>query len=118
MLRNLGCEVTMVDTGAAAVAAASKADFDLAFLDVSMPGMNGYEATRAIRAAEGAAGGAPLPLVGLSAHALAEQREEGLRAGMDDFLTKPVAIATLRQALVRHARPTVDDEAPVAEASG
>ena len=107
MLRNLGCTVTMVEDGRAAVAAAASEPFDIAFLDVAMPGMNGYEAARAIRAAEAAAvegGPAPLPLVALSAHAMAEQREEGLRAGMDAFLTKPVAIATLRDALIRHAR--------------
>lgn len=113
MLRNLGCTVTMVDNGVAAVEAAASAPFDLAFLDVSMPGLNGYDATRAIRAAERAAGKPPLPLLGLSAHALAEQRDEGRRAGMDDFLTKPVAMATLRAALLRHGQAPLDAGTPL-----
>ena len=118
MLRNLGCTVTMVDTGGAAVEAVASQPFDLVFLDVSMPGMNGYEATRAIRAAERAAHGEPLPILGLSAHALAEQRDEGIRAGMDDFLTKPVGIATLQQALLRHAHPSLEETRLPVEASG
>jgi CheY-like chemotaxis protein len=94
--------VVFVESGTAVLQKLAAETFDIVFMDVSMPGMNGYDATRAIRAAEAEAGRPRLPVIGLSAHALAEQREEGLAAGMDDFITKPVAVRTLRAALARY----------------
>jgi signal transduction histidine kinase/CheY-like chemotaxis protein len=102
MLRNAGCVVVFVESGTAVLQKLAAETFDIVFMDVSMPGMNGYDATRAIRAAEAEARRPRLPVIGLSAHALAEQREEGLAAGMDDFITKPVAVRTLRAALARY----------------
>jgi two-component system sensor histidine kinase/response regulator len=86
LLEALGLEVELVDNGIAAVAAVAQGDFDLVLMDVQMPDMDGYEATRRIRAA----GLRHLPVIALTAHALVGDRESSLAAGMDDHLVKPI----------------------------
>jgi two-component system, sensor histidine kinase and response regulator len=78
--------VTSVGDGAEAVAAFEESSYDLVLMDVQMPGMDGYEATRLLRAR-----GCRAPILGLTAHAMRGDRERCLEAGMDDHLTKPVA---------------------------
>jgi PAS domain S-box-containing protein len=73
-------------------------------MDVSMPEMNGYEAARAIRAAE-ARSGAHLPIVGVTAHALKGDRERCLEAGMDDYLPKPISPKALIEKVETWIRP-------------
>ncbi len=90
MVRKRGLQVSVVDDGRAAVDAFAAGRFDLLLMDVQMPGMDGLEATAAIRTIEGGSG-ARVPIVALTAHALAEDRERCLAAGMDAFLTKPLA---------------------------
>ncbi|MGE0408124.1 MAG: response regulator [Amphiplicatus sp.] len=65
--------------------------FDLILMDVSMPGMDGYQATRAIRALEAERGLKRTPVVCLTAHVMSRDVEESERAGMDDFLSKPIS---------------------------
>ncbi len=76
---------------------AARSSFDLIFMDCGMPELDGYSATRQIRARE--AGGARVPIVALTAHAIEGTRELCLKAGMDDFLAKPTSLLALRRAL-------------------
>jgi len=100
MLAGEGFEIVEAGDGAAAVAAAARRRFDAVLMDVSMPVMDGLEATRTIRANEASAGGRT-PIIGLTAHALARDAEQCRRAGMDDCLTKPVRKEALLAALAR-----------------
>jgi CheY-like chemotaxis protein len=101
MLKRFGCQVEVVETGQAAVDALAAGSFDLALMDVQLPGMDGIQATRLARAAEVARGVPPdaesvrVPIVALTAHAGKEDREECLAAGMDDWLAKPFGLDQL-----------------------
>ncbi|WP_428151160.1 response regulator [Brevundimonas sp.] len=96
LLRREGCVVETAATGDEAVAALKRARYDLVFMDMRMPGMDGPAATRIIRA-----GGDRTPIVALTANAFAEDRQACLEAGMDDHLVKPLEIEALRAALAR-----------------
>jgi CheY-like chemotaxis protein len=96
LLRREGCIVETAATGEEAVAALKRARYDLVFMDMRMPGMDGAAATRAIRAA-----GDRTPIVALTANAFAEDRQACLEAGMDDHLVKPLEVELLRAALAR-----------------
>jgi two-component system, sensor histidine kinase and response regulator len=99
-LEKVASEVTIVDTGKAALDRALSDEYDLVFLDVQMPEMTGIEACKAIRKHEQSAGG-HLPIVMLTAQAMKGDREECLEAGADDYVTKPVTRATLFSAIAR-----------------
>jgi len=98
MLAKLGHQVAVADDGRQALAAIREQPFDVVFMDIQMPVMDGLEATAAVRAREA---GTPihLPIVGLTAHAMSGDRERGLAAGMDAYLTKPVRIVDLDAAI-------------------
>ena len=99
LLRRRGHRITEVTTGTDAVRAASEAEFDLLLTDIHMPGMDGIEAARAIRAGEAHTGNRRLPIVALTADALEEGKQACLEAGMDGFLTKPVNPRELEEML-------------------
>ena len=86
-LRAAGHQVSIAAHGAEAVAAMETAEFDLVLMDVEMPGMDGLEALRRIRAMGGQC--ATTPVIALTAHAMSGTRERLLAAGMTDYLTKP-----------------------------
>ncbi len=107
-----GCEFEIAGDGEEALRLLSEKRFDLILMDIQMPNMDGLAATREIRRIEAEGGGSyrglghgfpPVPIIGLTAHARKEDREEGLAAGMDDFLTKPIVKAKLVEALRRYA---------------
>ncbi len=115
ILKRLGCEVTLAEDGQAAVDAASANEgYDLILMDCQMPGMDGLEATRQIRA--GASAGARTRIVALSANAFREDEEACRQAGMDGFLSKPVSPEDLRGRLERWtgqgARPFTRETPP------
>ena len=104
-LSRLGAEVSFVEDGAAAVAAVQSGAFDLVFMDGSMPVMDGFAATRAIRAWEAASGRAAMPVVGLSAHVLGSSDALWRDCGMSDFVAKPFTLAAIRRCLERWLTP-------------
>ncbi len=103
MLERLGMTVTLAHDGAQAVAALQAHDIDVVLMDCQMPVMDGYEATRRIRSLEPAL--ARVPIIALTAHALAEDRQRCEVAGMNDYLPKPVTIEALARVLQRHLGP-------------
>jgi len=97
LLRRRGHTVREVTTGNDAVEAVLDGDYDLLLTDIHMPGMDGIEATRAIRAGEVRFGKIRTPIVALTADVLEAGRQSCLEAGMDGFLTKPVDPAELEE---------------------
>jgi signal transduction histidine kinase/DNA-binding response OmpR family regulator len=89
LLERRGHRVTIAANGREALAAIERQTFDVVLMDVQMPEMGGFEATTAIRERE-RGGGARLPIVAMTAHAMKGDRERCLDAGMDDYLTKPL----------------------------
>ena len=92
-LRKLGHDCVIASSGAEALSVLPGGNFDVVLMDCSMPGMDGYETTRRIRQLQGDA--ATLPVIAITAHALAGEREKCLAAGMNDYLAKPVSIEQL-----------------------
>ncbi len=110
MLSKLGCRVDVGANGAEAVDLWRQLPYDVIFMDCQMPEMDGFEATREIRRIEQPSG-RRTPIVALTANAMSGDREKCLEAGMDDFISKPVDEARLREALARWAP---NDEAAAA----
>ncbi|HYU31168.1 MAG TPA: ATP-binding protein [Thermoanaerobaculia bacterium] len=99
-LEAFGYEVTAVSNGREALAVLGESSYDLILLDCQMPEMDGYETARRLRART--AGRNPrLPIVALTAHALKEDLDRCLEAGMDDYITKPFHPDTLRRTVER-----------------
>ncbi len=96
LLKREGCVVETAASGHEALDALKRARYDLVLMDVRMPGMDGIEATRALRAR-----GDGTPILALTANAFVEDRKACLEAGMDDHLTKPLEPDAMRAALAR-----------------
>jgi two-component system sensor histidine kinase/response regulator len=94
LLEKRGHSVAIAGNGKEALAAVEKQSFDLVFMDVQMPEMDGFEATAAIRGKEKTSGN-HLPIIAMTAHAMAGDRERCLEAGMDDYITKPIRLEEL-----------------------
>jgi len=103
LLQILGVKVSIAESGAAAIQQVQQHTFDLVFMDVSMPDMNGYETTQHIRQD---ARFTHLPIIALTAHAIAGERERCLASGMNDYLTKPFQLDQIRQMLHQWRIPT------------
>jgi len=100
LLEKAGHRVSLAITGADAVARWREGDFDLILMDVQMPVLDGLEATRQIRDQEKKTG-THVPIVAMTAHAMAGDRERCLQAGMDDYLSKPIHRPDLLAMLAR-----------------
>ena len=91
-LMRRGHEVTMAFDGPAGIAAATTDRPDLILMDISLPGMDGWEATRVLRSQ---ADTASIPIIAMTAHAMEMDRQRSLEVGCNDFDTKPVDLARL-----------------------
>jgi CheY-like chemotaxis protein len=98
-LKRGGYDAVLVENGKEALAAWENGDFSLVIMDGQMPEMDGLQAAAAIRARE--QGQRSIPIIGVTAYAQESDRERFLRAGMTDYLTKPVAYADLVAAIER-----------------
>jgi len=107
ILEKLGHEAVLVTNGHEALAAYQKQSFDAILMDVQMPEMDGFEATHRIRRLE-AKTGRRMPIIALTAHAMAGDRERCLEAGMDDYVSKPFSSRDLAEALERRFALTSD----------
>jgi PAS domain S-box-containing protein len=97
LLSRLGLEVTLAEDGKDAIDIALSQTFDLIFMDVQMPNMNGYDATKVLRK-----NGLTTPIVALTAHAMKGDREKCISAGCDDYLAKPIKRKTLVQIIRKY----------------
>ncbi|MBI1824852.1 MAG: response regulator [Planctomycetes bacterium] len=94
LLRKCGCDVMEAENGRVAIELLNEKSFDMVFMDVQMPVMDGFEATRRIRA-----DGRTLPIIAMTAHAMKGDRERCIEAGMDDYITKPVSMERVQEAV-------------------
>jgi signal transduction histidine kinase/CheY-like chemotaxis protein/HPt (histidine-containing phosphotransfer) domain-containing protein len=99
-----GVSFSVAENGKEAVDALAERAFDAVLMDCQMPVMDGYTATRALRQREAETGGAHVPVIAMTANAMAGDREKCLGAGMDDYLTKPLNRALLEQTLRKWLR--------------
>jgi len=118
MLKRCGAEVLCVANGLEALQALRDAEFDLVLMDCQMPEMDGYEATRRLRQSADSTRNRDIPVIALTANALATDRDQCIAAGMTDFLSKPVDRARLEQALLRAITGGEPPAAAVAESGG
>jgi two-component system aerobic respiration control sensor histidine kinase ArcB len=88
ILDGLGCDLHIAGSGAEALALFEQHHYDLIFMDIGLPDMDGLTVTATIRTRENKAN--PTPIVGLTAHSNEKMRRQAMEAGMDDFLPKPL----------------------------
>ncbi len=101
LLAVLGFDADTATDGESALSSMESTRYDMVFMDCQMPVLDGYAATRRWRAMETESGGRPIPIVAMTANAMAGDRERCLAAGMDDYLSKPVAREQLDACLQR-----------------
>ncbi len=99
MLAKLGCRVEVAENGEAALVAMNQRSYDLVFMDLQMPVMDGLDATERIRNSEKNHNRKPIPIVALTANAFPEDKERCFAVGMNDFIAKPVNVAALSAAM-------------------
>ena len=114
ILQVQGYSVTIASNGREAVETYARRPFDLILMDCAMPEMDGFEATREIRSRDRASG-KRVPIVALTANAMAHDREECLNAGMDDHLSKPFSMQTMQETLDRWLPRAVPTQPGAAE---
>ncbi|WP_051327321.1 PAS domain S-box protein [Desulfatibacillum aliphaticivorans] len=122
ILDNLGFRTDAVSNGLEAISALENQPYDLVLMDCQMPELDGYEATKRIRSAESRVLNQGIPIIAMTAHAMAGDREKCIACGMDDYISKPVEPAALNQLVEKwldssnppsKPAPTPAEEAPV-----
>jgi PAS domain S-box-containing protein len=101
ILRKLGIVPTVVEDGAEALARLDREVFDLVFMDVQMPELDGFAATRELRRRSVPGLNRAVPVVAMTAHAMQGDRDRCLQAGMSDYVTKPISVQSLAAAIDR-----------------
>lgn len=112
LLEDMGAKVLAVESGYAAVKAVQSESFDLVLMDVQMPGMDGRQSTETIRQWESERHCTPLPIVALTAHAMANEKRALLQSGMDDYLTKPISERQLAQVVLKWTGLALRNQGP------
>jgi CheY-like chemotaxis protein len=112
LLKKLGLKASAAANGREAMATLAEHPFDLVFMDVQMPEMDGYEVTRAIRSGKAGERNLTIPIVALTASALKADREECFAAGMNDYIVKPVYLNNLAE-VIRRLPPVNKSPQPV-----
>jgi two-component system sensor histidine kinase/response regulator len=105
LLKKLGISAQLASNGLQALASLREADVDIVLMDCQMSVLDGYEATQRIRAGEAGERAKSLPIIALTAHALASDRERCILAGMSDYMTKPIDPSVLRSLLEKYSQP-------------
>ncbi|PVZ60518.1 hybrid sensor histidine kinase/response regulator [Pseudomonas sp. B1(2018)] len=118
LLEDMGAKVLAVESGYAAVKAVQNETFDLILMDVQMPGMDGRQSTEAIRQWESERHCTPLPIVALTAHAMANEKRALLQSGMDDYLTKPISERQLAQVVLKWSGLALRNHSPERSGDG
>jgi signal transduction histidine kinase/DNA-binding response OmpR family regulator/HPt (histidine-containing phosphotransfer) domain-containing protein len=111
-----GHKPTLVSTGNEVLSAIAEHEFDVVLMDIQMPGMDGFEATRIIREQEKERGDRRLPLVAVTAHAMKGDRERCLAAGYDGYVTKPISFVELFRT-IREVLPATKIGPPMSHAN-
>jgi len=101
ILTTMGHKVHTEENGSKALEALRTRDFDLIFMDCQMPEMDGYQCTRTLRDPASGVRNSRIPVIAMTAHAMSGDREKCLDAGMDDYITKPISIETVQNAIIR-----------------
>lgn len=119
ILEKLGFRADVVANGREAIQALESVPYDLVFMDVQMPVMDGFEATHAIRSGNTEAANRSIPIIAMTAHAMKGDRERCLDAGMDDYISKPITpqalSATLEKWVSRAVEPQSADQTSAAQ---
>ena len=104
LMEKIGCDVMVASDGLQALDLLGKHRFDAVLMDIQMPRMDGVTATKAIRAGKAGQGNADIPIVALTAHAMAGEREQLLESGLNDYLSKPLDMTLLEEMLKKIVR--------------
>mgnify|MGYP000274209599 FL=1 len=107
ILESQGMQVDVAGTGSEALQAVKESSYDAVLLDIQMPGMDGFDVTRALRADQRFA---DLPIIAMTAHAMTGDREKCLTAGMNDYTPKPIEVKHLYETLARWLAPLEEEE--------
>lgn len=99
MLQLMECDVTVAADGIEAVKLAKEYSYELILMDIQLPGIDGYEATRQIRVNNGSI---PPIIISLTASALGDDKVKSFHAGMDDYISKPMEASQLEAALLKY----------------
>lgn len=110
-MNDFGYTYKIAENGRLAVEDWKRLKPSLILMDISMPELNGHEATQTIRDIEKAQGLSPTPIIAVTAHAMKEERQKCFDAGMDDYLSKPISVDKLRAKLETWLEPSENTQA-------